>query len=93
MRARDLEIQKAVLNERGRCLWCCDQVLAELRAGLQTKILVESEIHVVKVKVKLAEAIIAKIRRAVVAGAKPRSTENPRNGHQEGPPQPDSAGA
>lgn len=92
MRERDREIQLAVGAERARCLWCADQVLAELRAGLDKKVLVESEIHVIKVKVQIAEAIVAKLRRAIFTGAKPKSKQD---GNQEegGPPLPDQAGA
>ncbi len=78
-----LEVREATQRERARCLWVLDQIMAELRAGLRKKLLVESEIHVVKVKVQLAQAIVDKARRAIVSGAKPKGatpTPDPGNG-------------
>lgn len=73
MKARDQEVREAVLQERGRCLWVLDQILVELKQELDRKLLIERERHVIGVKVKLARAIVAKARRGIVSGAKPKS--------------------
>ena len=73
VRARDAEIREAVLAERGRCLWVLDSIMTELRVELERKLLIESERHLVQVKAKIAQAIIHKARRAIVAGAKPKN--------------------
>ena len=89
MKARDQEVREAVLQERGRCLWCLDEIQRELQAQLSRKLLVESERHVIQVKVKLAGAIIAKARRAIVAGARPKGAPPPPP-TEEAPPDPDT---
>lgn len=73
MRARDQEIDAAVKAERARCLWCLDSIMDEIREGLQQKLLVESQRHLIQTKVKIAQAIIQKARRAIFVGAKPAS--------------------
>lgn len=77
VKARDQELADAVARERGRCLWCLDQILVELRADLDRKLLIETERHVIQVKVKLARAIVAKARRAIVSGARPAGVAQP----------------
>jgi hypothetical protein len=66
------EIEEATVRERGRCLWVLDQIMVELKSELDRKLLIESERHVIEVKVKLARAIVAKARRGIVSGARPK---------------------
>ena len=61
----------AVTEERGRVLWCIDQVLAELKAKVNTKLLSAVQLHAVELKFKIAEAVAAELRRAIVSGARP----------------------
>ena len=71
MKARDEEIRKAVEQERARCLWCLDQLMKELRKDLDKKILEEHKIHLIKVKVQIAQAIVTKARRMIMAAVEP----------------------
>jgi hypothetical protein len=66
------------MRERGRCLWVLDQIVAELQVELARKLLIESERHVVGVKVKLARAIVLKAKRGIVSGAKPKGADHGR---------------
>ena len=61
----------AVKEERGRCLWCVDQVLNELRAKLSKKLMSEAQLHVARTKFQMAEAVGIELRRAIVSGARP----------------------
>lgn len=63
---------EAATNERGRCLWCVDQVIKELKVKLDAKLLASTmEVESRKLKLKIAEAVCVELRRAIVSGARP----------------------
>lgn len=62
---------EATTVERGRCLWCVDQVIEELRRSLQKKLLGTAELHVAQTKFKIANAVAGELRRAIVSGVRP----------------------
>jgi hypothetical protein len=78
MKARDLELEQAVARERARCLWCLDELMKEVRKSLDNKILEESKIHLIKVKVAIAQGVCDRARRMIVSGAKPKESSNGR---------------
>ena len=63
---------EAMTTERGRCLWCVDQVIAELKGKLEKKLLSEAQLHIARTKFKIAEAVGIELRRAIVSGARPQ---------------------
>lgn len=76
MRLRDQEIQDAVLKERARCLWCCEQVLKELRAKLAHRPLMSlTEETGRKIKLQIAQAVVTQLRASIVSGVGPRPVE------------------
>jgi hypothetical protein len=62
---------ESTTNERARCLWCIDQVIAELRTKLQGKLLSTVQIEAAKMKLRIAEAVCMELRRAIVSGVRP----------------------
>jgi tRNA A37 threonylcarbamoyladenosine dehydratase len=68
-------VKKAAAEERARCLWILDTILNDLRKQIGRKVLVESEIHLVKVKVAIAEALVSKARRLITLGLAPKKNE------------------
>lgn len=62
---------EAMTNERGRALWCLDQVLTELRAKVNQKLLSHVQLEAAKMKLKIAEAVCMELRRAIVSGVRP----------------------
>lgn len=64
----------AVTEERGRVLWCMEQVLKELKSKLDKKLLTEIQVHAVELKIKIAEAVYMELRRAIISGARPASS-------------------
>lgn len=61
----------AVAEERGRVLWCVDQVLIELRAKLNTKLLSSVQLEAIRLKIRIADAVCMELRRAIVSGVRP----------------------
>ena len=66
----------AVTEERGRVLWCIDQVIVELKGKLNKAILSTVQIEAAKMKLKIAEAVCIELRRAVVSGVRPLNGAN-----------------
>lgn len=64
----------AALEERARCLWCAEQVIAELEAKLRGKLLGTAELHASDLKLKIARAVVSELRRAIVSGVRPASS-------------------
>lgn len=72
MRAKLLDAARvAVLEERARCLWCADQIVAQLQAKLRGKLLGSAQLHNAELKLKIAKAVVNEVRRAIVGGARP----------------------
>jgi hypothetical protein len=61
----------AVTEERGRVLWCIEQVLKELKGKLDKKLLTNVQMHAVELKIRIAEAVCMELRRAIVSGVRP----------------------
>jgi hypothetical protein len=78
MKARDVDLEQAVVRERARCLWCLDELMKEVRSSLNTKVLEESKIHLIKVKVGIAQVVCDRARRMIVSGTKPKESSNGR---------------
>lgn len=72
-RVATMAAQEATTNERGRALWCIDEVLRELKGKLSKKLLSTAQVHAAEVKFKIAEAVCMELRRAIVSGARPLS--------------------
>lgn len=68
MKARDKEAEDARDKERIRCIWCLDQIMVRLHKDLRKKVLVESQIHLVKVKTQIAQAIVNKAKHLILSG-------------------------
>lgn len=68
MKARDKELEDARDKERVRCLWCLDKIMNDLRKELRKKVLVESQIHLVKVKTQIAQSIVNKAKHYILSG-------------------------
>jgi hypothetical protein len=64
---------KATAAERGRCLWILDTILSDLKRQVDNKILIESQIHLVKVKVAIATALVSKAKRLIISNVKPKA--------------------
>lgn len=63
---------EAVILERARCLWCVDQVVAELKAQLDTKLLASTaEIHGRQLKFNIARALAVQVRATIASGVGP----------------------
>lgn len=69
-------VNKAVAAERGRCLWILDTIADDLKKQVGRKILVESEIHLVKVKLAIATALVSKAKRLIVSGVQPKKDQS-----------------
>ena len=80
MKAREQDILDAIAKERSRCLWCLDEIMTKLRKDLDKKVLVESHIHLIKVKVQIAQAVTNTARRMIVAGTAPKQSRITENG-------------
>jgi hypothetical protein len=52
--------------------------MKEVRKSLDNKILEESKIHLIKVKVAIAQGVCDRARRMIVSGAKPKESSNGR---------------
>ena len=63
---------EATTTERGRCLWCADEVIRSLQLKLRSKLLSEAQLHTAQTKFKIAEAVVRELRRAIVSGVRPR---------------------
>jgi hypothetical protein len=50
--------------------------MKEVRKSLDKKILEESKIHLIKVKVAIAQGVCDRARRMIVSGAKPKPKSN-----------------
>lgn len=66
-------VTKAVLAERARCLWILDTIVEDLKKQVNRKLLIESERHLVQVKLAIAIALGSKAKRLITAGVKPKS--------------------
>lgn len=62
---------EATANERARCLWCAEQVIAELKAKLAKKILSAANEHASQLKIQIAGGVVMELRRAIISGARP----------------------
>jgi hypothetical protein len=60
-----------MLVERGRCLWCLDEVIRELETKVGGKLLSEAQLHAAQVKLQIARAVCVELRRAVISGVRP----------------------
>lgn len=69
--AATVAANEATMIERARCLWVLEKLIADTEAGLQRRLLIESQRHAQEVKLKLAKAIVAQARRAIVSGIRP----------------------
>ncbi len=63
--------KKAKDAERGRCLWILDEIEKELMAATANRILTPQQLHVVKTKARIAQLIVLKARRGIIAGVEP----------------------
>lgn len=68
---------EAAAIERGRCLWCVDQVIKDLKIKLRGKLLTEIELHAANMKIKIADAFCGELRRAIVSGIRPAGQQVP----------------
>ncbi len=67
---------KATEIERGRVLWCIDQVTEDLKADLEKKILIETERHLVETKIKIFRVLSQLVKMRIFSGAVPEETED-----------------
>jgi len=63
---------EATTNERARCLWCADQVVIEVRKKLEGKVLTSIQFQASQLKLKIADAVVRQLRRAIVSGVRPQ---------------------
>lgn len=66
-------VAKAVIAERARCLWILDTIVSDLKKQVNRKLLIESERHLVQVKLGIAIALASKARRLITANVKPKN--------------------
>lgn len=69
--AAERAAKEAMERERGRCLWVLDDLIVQLQADFDKKILVEQQRHLAETKLKLARSIVGLAKRGVVSGARP----------------------
>ena len=67
------EIVEAIKSERARCCWVLDQVLLQLEAQLQRKLLIEAERHLIETKLKIARSLVHHAKTGIVLNFKPGS--------------------
>lgn len=72
--------QEATVNERARCLWCIDSVIAELKTKLGRKLLSTVELEAARMKLRIAEGVATAARRAIVSGVRPSPASPPAGG-------------
>jgi hypothetical protein len=65
-------VKKAVAEERARCLWILDTIVSDLKRQLNRKLLIESERHLVQVKLGIAVAFSSKAKRLIISGVEPK---------------------
>lgn len=63
--------KEAMERERGRCLWVLDDLINQLQADFDKKILVEQQRHLAETKLRLARSVVGLAKRGVVSGARP----------------------
>ena len=71
--------REAMMRERGRVLWCIDQLLRELHGRMRQKLLSQAQLHALNVKWKIVAAFRLQLRRAIISGLSPE-------GNSSGPP-------
>lgn len=69
--AMERAVKEAVERERGRCLWVLDDLIVQLQADFDRKILIEQQRHMAETKLRLARSIVGLAKRGVVSGARP----------------------
>lgn len=69
--------QDATMTERGRCLWVLDDLIKQLEADVERKLLMEQQRHTAQVKLQLAKGIVAAANRGIVSGARPPKATPP----------------
>lgn len=86
LEAARIGAQEATATERGRCLWCADEVVRELEAKMAKKILRSAtEEQLAKVKVQIARGVVSELRRAIISGVRPAAAAGGgRNGSEPG---------
>lgn len=58
--------------ERGRALWCLDQIMDDLKADLEKKILVESDRHFIEVKISIFRMLAKLAKIKIISGDSPK---------------------
>lgn len=61
----------ATAVERGRCIFCIEQVAKDLRADLEKKILVEAQRHTIQVKIQIFAMLSKLVRLKIISGVSP----------------------
>lgn len=86
--AATIAAREAMLNERGRCLWCIDEVIRELKQKLAARVLTPIQLQSATMKLKIAEGAGMSIRRAIASGVRPPIVMSDVQGGVTGQPDP-----
>lgn len=62
---------EALHSERARCLWILDDLITQLQADFDRKILIEAQRHLAETKLKLARVIVDTAKRGIISGVRP----------------------